>query len=250
MVCQSDFMGRIAVVTGGSYGLGFDFCRGLLELGCVVYFCGRSSEHGRHAAESLGQNAHFVRADLADPCDVQAFVDEVLKNTDKIDYLVNNIATDARIEFDDVDLESSDRMWATNLRSYILTTRGFVDALRAGAGKAIVNIGTTNYMFGKTPFTLYNATKCGIVGFTRSLARELGADGIRANIISPGWVMTEKQLREHVTDADKSQLMIDQALKFLLKPEHITPSVLFLLSSGAAAITGQELVVDAGEFVH
>ena len=92
--------------------------------------------------------------------------------------------------------------------------------------------------------------RSGIVGFTRSLARELGHEGIRANMVSPGWIMTEKQLRLHVTEDDKAGLLRDQALKFLLEPRHVSPAVLFLLSSASSAITGQELVVDGGKFMH
>jgi NAD(P)-dependent dehydrogenase (short-subunit alcohol dehydrogenase family) len=105
-------------------------------------------------------------------------------------------------------------------------------------------------MFALEPFTLYNATKSGILGFTRSLARELGREGIRANMLSPGWIMTEKQLREHVREQDKADLVRDQSLKFLLEPHHITPTLLFLLSNAACAITGQNFVVDAGKYMQ
>jgi NAD(P)-dependent dehydrogenase (short-subunit alcohol dehydrogenase family) len=86
--------------------------------------------------------------------------------------------------------------------------------------------------------------------FTRSLARELGPEGIRANMVSPGWIMTEKQLREHVSEQDKRDLLRDQCLKFLLEAPHVTPTVLFLLSSAACAVTGQNLVVDGGKYMQ
>lgn len=240
----------IAVITGGSDGLGLDFCRGLLEIGCQVHFCARNEPRGRAAAESLGPGAHFHRADVAEPADITAFAAAVGELTGRVDYLVNNVAVDDRLALDDLDAAACDHMWATNLRSYLLTTRAFLDLLRAGEGRSIVNVCTTNYMLGLDPFTLYNATKSGIVGFTRSLARELGPEGIRANTVSPGWVMTRKQLARHVTPRDQSDLLEAQALKFLLAPEHVTPAVLFLLSPAAAAITGQNLVVDCGKFMQ
>ena len=121
---------------------------------------------------------------------------------------------------------------------------------RRGTGRAIVNVATTNYLLGLAPFTLYNASKSGIIGFTRSLARELGPRGIRVNTVSPGWIMTEKQRREHASPRDRVELVQAQALKFLLTAEHVTPLTLFLLSRSAAGITGQNVVVDGGKFMQ
>jgi NAD(P)-dependent dehydrogenase (short-subunit alcohol dehydrogenase family) len=245
-----EFTGRVAVVTGGSDGLGFDFCRTLSQAGCEVFFCGRNAERGEGAAQKMGPRAHFIQTDISEAQQIAGFAARVRQAAGKIDFLVNNVAMDDRIPFADLTAETCDRIWQTNLRSYLLATRAFLDLLRAGEGKSIVNICTTNYMFGLEPFTLYNATKSGILGFTRSLARELGREGIRANTVSPGWIMTGKQLREHVSEQDKSDLLRDQALKFLLEPGHVTPAVLFLLSSAAFGITGQNLVVDGGKYMQ
>lgn len=247
---SEEFAGRVAVVTGGSDGLGRDFCRALTEAGCEVYFCARNRERGEAAADALGARAHFFGADIADPEQIQAFAASVKSSAGPVDYLVNNVAVDDRIDFTDVTAEVCDRMWQINTRSFLLTTRAFLDPLRKGRGKSIVNIGTTNYMLGLEPFTVYNATKSAILGFTRSLARELGKEGMRVNLVSPGWIMTTKQLQEHVTPQDKADLLRDQALKFLLTPEHVTPAVLFLLSEAAAAVTGQNLVVDGGKLMQ
>jgi NAD(P)-dependent dehydrogenase (short-subunit alcohol dehydrogenase family) len=178
------------------------------------------------------------------------FADRVAQQTDQLDYLVNNAAIDPRIDFVDATPADFDRLIAVNLRPFYFLTQALLHLLRRGHGKAIVNVGTTNYMLGLSPFTLYNASKAGILGFTRSLARELGRDGIRVNMLSPGWIMTDKQLREHVTEADQRELLDDQSLKFLLMPQHVTPATLFLLSPAAAAITGQNLVVDGGKVMQ
>lgn len=250
MVYGEEFAGRVAVVTGGSDGLGFDFCRALSEAGCDVYFCARDAERGEAAAASLGSRAHFHRADVAEPEEIAAFAERVRANAGRVDYLVNNVAVDDRIPFEDVSPEECDRLWRVNLRSYLLTTRAFLDLLRAGEGKSVVNLGTTNFLLGFEAMAVYNATKSGIVGMTRSLARELGRDGIRVNVVSPGWIMTDKQLRLYVDEEAKEGLLRDQALKFLLYPEHVTPAVLFFLSSASAAITGQHLVVDGGKVLY
>lgn len=250
MEYAGEFAGKVAVITGGSDGLGLDFCRALAAAGAEVYFCGRRVERGRQAEQEIGPRGHYFQADLAEPRQIEAFAGFVREHAGRADYLVNNIAVDDRIDFADVTAEACDRMWAINLRSYLLTSRAFLELLRAGQGRAIVNVGTTNYMLGLEPFTVYNATKSGILGLTRSLARELGREGIRANLLSPGWIMTDKQLREHVTEQDKRDLLHDQSLKFLLESRHVTPAVLFLLSSAAGAITGQNLVVDGGKHMQ
>lgn len=250
MTDVNEFAGRVAVVTGGSEGLGYDFCRALCQAECDVYFCSRKAHRGEAAAGTLGTRAHYFRAELRRPEEIASFADAVGRASGHVDYLVNNVAVDDRIPFDKLTAEKCDFMWQVNLRSYLLIARSFLDLLRAGKGKSIINIGTTNCMLGLEPFTTYNATKSGIVGFTRSLARELGREGIRVNMVSPGWIMTEKQLGLYATEQDKQDLLRDQALKFLLYPHHITPVVMFLLSSAAGAITGQNLVVDAGKFMY
>jgi NAD(P)-dependent dehydrogenase (short-subunit alcohol dehydrogenase family) len=244
----NEFAGRVAVVTGGSEGIGYDFCRALCEVGCEVYFCSRNAEKGELAAKALGRQAHYHRTDLAAPNQIKSFAAYVREMTGRIDYLVNNAANDDRIGFEELTVEECDRMWALNLRSFLLMSRACLELLRNGEGKSIVNISTTNYMFGFEPFTIYNATKSGILGFTRSLARELGTEGIRVNMISPGWIMTEKQLRKYVTEEDKQALLRDQCVKHLIEAKHVSPVLLFLLSSAARAMSGQNLVVDGGKY--
>ncbi|MDR3675354.1 MAG: SDR family NAD(P)-dependent oxidoreductase [Acidobacteriota bacterium] len=248
MMDAVEFAGKVAVVTGGSEGIGHDFCRTLCGVGCEVYFCSRNADKGRLAAKALGARAHYYQADLTAPDQIQAFAAHVRESAGRVDYLINNAANDDRIKFSDLTVEDCDRMWALNLRSFLLMSRACLELLRRGEGKSVVNISTTNYMFGLSPFTVYNATKSGILGFTRSLARELGEEGIRVNMISPGWIMTEKQLRKYVTEEDKQTLLRDQCVKHLIEAKHVSPVMLFLLSSAACAMSGQNLVVDGGRY--
>ncbi|MGD0224701.1 MAG: SDR family oxidoreductase [Terriglobia bacterium] len=247
MIDSDEFANRVAVVTGGSEGIGYDFCRALCEVGCEVYFCSRNAEKGEMAAKALGRPAHYYQTDLSVPDQIKDFAAYVRELAGHIDYLVNNAANDDRIRFDDLTVEDCDRMWALNLRSFLLMSKACLELIRQGEGKSIVNISTTNYFSGLEPFTIYNATKSGILGFTRSLARELGREGIRVNMISPGWIMTEKQLRKYVTERDKQDLLRDQCIKHLIEAKHVSPVMLFLLSSAAGAMSGQNLVVDGGK---
>jgi len=242
----AEFAGRVALVTGGSAGLGEHLTRSLVGLGCHVVFCGRRDELGSALAQELGELAHWVRCDLADPEQVRDLVDRAADVAGRLDYLVNNAAQDPRQPFEAMTIDDFDRIIATNLRSYFLVTQQALPLLRAGQGKAVVNIGTTNYLFGNAEMTGYGAAKAGIYGFTRSLARELGPEGIRVNLLSPGWVMTERQLAEHVTPDDQAALLERQCVKELMTPAHVTPVTLWLLSAAARALSGQQIVVDGG----
>ncbi|MBR0458936.1 MAG: SDR family oxidoreductase [Victivallales bacterium] len=246
---EADFAGRTAVVTGGTSGIGATTARALASAGCEVFFCGRHGDK-EGVATACGGRAHYTQCDVADEEALHAWLDGVVRSRGAIDYLVNNVAFDGRMDFEQTTAADFDRFVALNLRSAFLVTRHCLEGLRAGKGRAIVTMGTTNWMLGLSPFTLYSSAKSGLVGFTRALARELGPENIRANMVSPGWVMTKKQLELYVTEQDKQDLLRDQSLPFLLEEKHITPPILFLLSSAAAAITGQNLVVDAGKFMQ
>ncbi|MCE9613046.1 MAG: SDR family oxidoreductase [Lentisphaerae bacterium] len=250
LAAPGKFKGRVAVVTGGTNGLGRHLALALHELGAHVFVCGRQAARGAALVRKAGRRMHFMACDLADADQAQRFVCHAGEHAGRIDYLVNNAAVDPRIEFAHATVADFDRLIAINLRPYFIVARAALPYLKAGAGRAIVNIGTTNYMLGLAPFTLYNAAKSGILGFTRSLARELGPLGIRVNMLSPGWIMTDKQLKEHASAKDRRDLLAAQSLKALLTEAHVTPATLFLLSSAAAGITGQNLVVDGGKVMN
>lgn len=241
------FHDKVAVVTGGTAGIGRHLVRTLVRAGAQVFFCGLEVRKGRALADKLGPRAHFIQADLADPQQITAFISETINATDHIDYVVNNAGIDPRITFESATPEAFDRVISVNLRSYFLVTHAALPGLRNGTGKAIVNIGTTNYMLGLSPFTVYNSAKAGILGFTRSLARELGPDNIRVNMLSPGWIMTSRQLKYHVTSEDKQELLASQSIPRLLTPSDVTPAILFLLSSASRGVSGQNLIVDGGK---
>jgi len=250
LASAAEFAGRVAVVTGGSDGLGRHLVAALVGFGTHVFFCARNQAKGEAVAKALGPRAHFLPVDLADPAAARAFVARAAAFRGRIDYLVNNAAIDPRIEFERATVEDFDRLIAINLRPYFVVSQAALPGLLRGSGRAIVNVATTNYLLGLAPFTVYNASKSGGIGLTRSLARELGPRGIRVNAVSPGWIMTRKQLREHASSRDRTELIEAQALKFLLNEEHVTPLTLFLLSASAGGITGQNFVVDGGKFMQ
>jgi len=245
-----EFAGKIALVTGGTDGLGEHLCRTLAGFGCEVFFCGRRAERGEQLAAEWGPTAHFVRCDLADAADAAALVRKAGEFRGHLDYLVNNAAIDPQGPFERIGVEEFDRVVAIDLRSQFVVTQAALPLLERGAGRSIVNVCTTNYLHGWPGATAYNAAKTGIVGFSRSLARELGGRGIRVNVVSPGWIMTPRQLAERVSEPAKRDLIETQCVKTLLTAQHVTPLTLFLLSKASAGMSGQNVVVDGGKFFY
>ena len=143
-----------------------------------------------------------------------------------------------------MSVEEWDNLFARNLRAYFLTASGAVPWMPAWS--SIINFASITFHTGPVNMTAYVATKGGILGFTRSLARELGPQRIRANVISPGWIMTERQLRDYVTPAAKRLIKSSQCIPEFIQPEEIASVALFLASEASRAITGQEILADRG----
>lgn len=250
LASSAEFEGRVALVTGGTDGIGRHLSQALVSLGCDVFFCGRRETLGRELEDEWGSRAHYVRCDLADPEQTRAFVHQAGALRGSIDFLVNNAAIDPVVPFEQSSLEQFDFLLAVNLRSYFLTTQTALPYLREGRGKAVVNIGSTNWMIGNRDYAMYAASKSGILGLTRSLTRDLGPEGIRVNMLSLGWIMTARQLRDKVDDETKAKLREATAMGYVLDERHVTPSILFLLSNAAVGIAGQNIVVDGGLYLH
>lgn len=249
MYPENEFAGKVAVISGGTSGIGKAIVLALAERNCRVYFCGRNEDRENVCKLSNGY-AFFYQTDLTKVGACSDYCKYVMAREGRIDYLINNVAYDGRLELEKSTEEDFERFFSVNIRAAISLTRAALDGLKAGEGKAVVNFGTTNWMLGLEPFTLYSAAKSGLLGLTRAAARELGKDNIRVNMLSPGWVMTPKQLQCYVTEKDKDELLEAQALKKLLTEKDVVSPLLFLLSQGAGAITGQNLIVDGGKLMQ
>jgi len=246
-----EFVDKVALVTGGTDGLGKNIALKLAGLGTDVFVCGRRVEKGQAFEKESAPRGHFIQCDLCDPDQVQTMVQQVGDFKGHIDFLVNNAAMDPNIPFEDITLGQWETVYQTDLRSFFLVTQAALPYIEKGDGKSIVNMGTTNYMKGIQGMTAYNAAKSGIIGFSRSLARELGQTrNIRVNVVSPGWTMTERQTQYHIGENEKQYLVTSQALPKLMYPGHITGPVIFFLSKAADGVTGQNLVADGGQFMQ
>jgi NAD(P)-dependent dehydrogenase (short-subunit alcohol dehydrogenase family) len=235
---------RNVLLSGGANGIGAATVRAFHAHGARVFFCDVDARAGKALAKELGEGAFFSKLDLRREREICRWIEQIGKRFQRIHVLVNNAAADPRIGLEDTTAEQWDELFARNLRAYFLTSRQCVPLMREGG--AIINLSSITIHTGPANMSAYVATKAGIVGFTRSLARELGPRGIRVNAISPGWVMTERQLRQYVTPAVKRLIKSSQCIRVLIQPEEIASVVLFLASEASRAITGQEILVDRG----
>ena len=231
--------GRTALVTGASRGIGRAIAQELARAGATVVLGYRT---GKEEAEELAGelNGRAVQADVSSPEEARRLVEEA----GDVDVLVNN----AGLTRDGVLARMSDDDWRTvidtNLSSVFYTCRAVTRPMMKRRAGAIVNVSSIVGVHGNWGQTNYAASKAGIIGFTKSLARELGSRGVRANVVAPGYVKT--QLTD-VLPEDATQAMLDNTpLGRLGDPEDVAGAVRFLCSDDASFITGEVLLVDGG----
>jgi len=232
----------VVLVTGGANGIGAATVTAFCDQDARVFFCDRDATAGKAHAKRAG--AIFTRVDLRDESQIGRWMDGVTKRTGHIDVLVNNAASDPRIPLDKLTARRWDELFSINLRSTFLCSREA--APHMGAGASIINLASITWHLAPRMMSAYVATKGGVLGFTRALARELGPRRIRVNAVSPGWIMTERQLRQYVTPAVKRLIRTSQSVPDLIQPSEIADIILFLASDASAAITGQEVLADRG----
>jgi NAD(P)-dependent dehydrogenase (short-subunit alcohol dehydrogenase family) len=235
---------KVVLLTGGANGIGAATVREFHRQGTRVYFCDRDGEAGEELKGEL-PGSDFQRLDLTREKEVLRWVQKVREREDKVHVLVNNAAIDPRIPLAEQTIEKVDELFAVNLRPFFILARACAP-LMPKAESAIVNLSSITFHLGPEKMSAYVATKAGIIGFTRALARELGPAGIRVNTVSPGWVMTERQLREYVDAGTKKTIRKSQCVPELLQPADIAEVILFLASNASRAMTGQELLADRG----
>jgi 3-oxoacyl-[acyl-carrier protein] reductase len=231
--------GKNALVTGASRGIGRAIAAELAAAGANVVVGYRS---GREEAEALAEavGGRAIQADVADAGDARRLVEEA----GDLDILVNN----AGLTRDGLLARMPDEDWRTvldtNLSSVFYTCRAVTRPMMKKRAGAIVNISSIVGVHGNWGQTNYAASKAGIIGFTKSLARELGSRNVRANVVAPGYVKT--QLTDVLPEAATTAMLENTPLGRLGEPEDVAGAVRFLCSDAASFITGEVLLVDGG----
>jgi len=231
--------GKLALVTGASRGIGRAIAEELARAGAAVVVGYRSGkDEAEQLAAAIGGRA--IQADVSDAGEAKRLIDEA----GDVDVLVNN----AGLTRDGLLARMSDDDWRTvietNLSSVFYTCRAVTRPMMKKRGGSIVNISSIVGVHGNWGQTNYGASKAGIIGFTKSLARELGSRNIRANVVVPGYVKTA--LTEVLPDEATAAMVQQTPLGRVADPEEIAGAVRFLASDQASFITGEVLLVDGG----
>ena len=243
-----DLSGKTAFVTGGTRGIGRAIVEALADAGAKVAFTYRSSaetaEAFRSELQGKGAEALALQSDAADFDAAQQAVQQTLDRFGSLDVLVNNAGVTRDNLLIRMDESDWDAVIGTNLKSVFNFCKAAYRPMMKQRGGSIVNVSSVVGVTGNPGQANYAASKAGIIGFTKSLAKELGGRGVRANVVAPGYVETD--MTAELPAAAREAMLGAVPLKRPAKPEDIAAAVTFLASDAASYVTGHVLHVDGG----
>lgn len=243
-------MSRVAVVTGAASGLGAEYAKRLARLGFDLAICDLvESEATVAAVEAEGRSVYAAIADVSAPAEVQMFADRVRDELGPVAVLINNVGISPFSPFEQITLEEWQRTMRVNLDSLFLVTRAFLEDMKAAQWGRIVNITTAvGWDAERLEVVHYETSKMGVLGFTRSLAGEVGPYGITVNSICPGLIKTPL-LDERIAPQAWQRNLGRQAIKRYGEPADLLAALTMLVSDEAGFITGINVPVHGGRVV-
>ena len=253
---------KVIIITGGAQGLGRAYALGMVEEGAKIVVSDVNREAAENTAKELqdkGGEALALETDVSNEKSTLEMADKTIDRFGRIDVLVNNAAILGRIRitrvpFYELDLKEWDQVLAVNLTGTLLCCRAVFPQMKNQRKGKIINISSSGYFFGNPNYVHYVASKAGIIGLTRAMARELGAFGINVNCLAPGATLTEDPSDKAAYESRVKKLTELLAPKTCLKrmqlPEDLVGTAIFLASSDSDFITGQTIVVDGGDVMH
>lgn len=239
-----DLAGRTVFITGGATGIGAAFVAAFAGQGCRVAFVDLQADAGE--ALATGAGAWFRRCDVTHPGALQSAIADAARTLGPATVLINNVANDVRHAAATITPDAWRASLAVNLDPVIIAAAAVYPMMKAAGGGAIINVSSINALWGPAGMAAYVAAKGAVNSLSKGLAREWGPDRIRVNALSPGWVVTERQLELWLTPEAEAEWSRQVALKDRLTPQDIARAALFLASDESRMMTGQNLVVDAG----
>jgi len=246
-----DLGGRVAIVTGGSVGLGRQMAEGLAEMGANLVLCARKKERCLQAAgelEKLGVRVLPLGCDVKEPASIQEVADTTVRHFGRIDILINNAGTSWGAPAETMTLEQWNKVIETNLTGTFLFSQAVGKVMIGQRRGKIINIASVAGLrgsSGKLQAIGYSASKGGVIIFTKDLASKWGMHNIQVNAIAPGWFPTD--MSEKVIERNKQELLAGIPLGRFGGPEDLKGAVVFLASAASDFVTGHVLVVDGGQ---
>ena len=242
-----DFTGKVGIVTGGASGMGAAAARIFAERGGKVVIADLNEQQGRSLASEIGDAAHFLGCDVADPESAKAMVDGAVAHFGKLDCLFNNAGKGAMAMAGDMPVAEWNEIIAINLNSVFYVSRAAIPHLRANGGGVIVNTASISGLSGDHAMVAYNSAKAGVINFTRATALDYGKDNIRCNAVCPGMI-GDTAMTQHL-GSGRGGLTPWNDSAALGRPGRaveVANAMIFLASDEASYITGTTLVVDGG----
>lgn len=250
---KCDFTGKVALITGGTSGIGLSTASILLESGAKVALIGRQTEKGQAALSQFaeyGDKVCFVQGDISKTGECQKVIEQTVAQLGRLDIVINSAGTYMEKAISDVTEEDFDQMMNSNLKGTYFICKYALPYLRQGGGGAIVNISSDAGINGNCLCTTYCASKGAVTVFTKALALESIHDGIRANCVCPGDVDTPMVEEQLMYVENKEQYLRDMASIYpigrIAKPEEIAKVICFLASDNASFVNGAVWTVDGG----
>lgn len=243
-----DLRGASVFVTGGGSGIGAALTEAFAVHGARVAFVQRSdaTEFCDAVEARHGNRPLFIPCDVTDAPALHDAVGQAAAAHGPVTVLVCNAARDMRRDTLGMDLADWQADLAINLTHAVSAARAVIPGMQAAGGGAIVMMSSIVWMMANGGMAAYETSKAGLVGLTRSLARDFGRDGVRVNAVAPGMILTERQVRDWLTPEAIAAHVERQCLDRRLGPEDMVGPVLFLASGASAAVTGQCLIADGG----
>jgi D-xylose 1-dehydrogenase len=241
---------RVVLISGGASGIGEAIVRAFTTQGAKVGFLDIADDAAGKLKAELGSSArvHYERCDVTNIAALKRAIDNVRGALGPVTVLVNNAAHDQRHAIDSITSEFWDERIAVNLKHQFFAAQAVYPDMKAAGNGSIVNLGSSAWMVGDKDLLVYSTAKAGVIGLTRSLARDLGIYNIRVNAVVPGWIMTQRQLDLWLTPEVEKDLMQRQCIKRKLYPEDVARLVLFLASDDSSGCTNQSYVIDGGRW--
>ena len=242
--------GRSVFITGGGSGIGACLTEGFARQGSLVAFIDIAETASNSLVDRLEKaglpRPWYRNVDVTDIAALQGAIRDAARALGDFHVLVNNVASDDRHAFMDVTAEYYDARIAVNQRPAFFAIQAVVPGMKKMGGGSIINFGSNSYGAKGRNFPVYTSAKSSVIGLTRGLAAELGEHRIRINVLTPGWVMTQRQIDKWLTPEGEEEIKRNQVLPDKVRPEDVVPMALFLASDDARACSAQEYIVDAG----